>query len=272
MTTYPYSSTHRIERVGEGRLRKDLSASGYMAKVAARPAFLEDPTREPSAYRNVLGPLAIGPRLIDSGGDWVVLEHVDAPELWQIGDVEVWTSVAAWVARMHTTFADEPGRCRRVPLISYDDALFELWRERAAANAASEVIIEAHRRATDRLLALPRVVLHGDLYASNLLVDHSNDGVRVWPIDWELMGVGPAVLDLAALTAGNWSANDRNAMARAFFDAANYPRSDSQRRGDLCAARLHLCVQWIGATPEWTSPAQHRHDWMGEALEMAATQ
>jgi hypothetical protein len=265
---YPYSSTHRIEQVGKGTLRKDLSESGRMTHLPSRLAVLEDPTREPAAYRNVLEPLEIGPRLVDSGHDWVVLEHVDAPELWQIGDVDVWTGVTAWVARMHLTLADELDRCRGVPLLTYDAALFGLWRERAVANGLDSSIVDAHRRATVRLLELPPAVLHGDLYASNLLVEPAEE-VRVWPIDWELMGIGPAVLDLAALTAGSWSPDVRWAMARTYFDTVHYPRSESEQLGDLCAARLHLCIQWIGAAPEWTSPAAHRHDWTAEAFAMA---
>jgi Phosphotransferase enzyme family len=269
VTLYPYSSTHRIERSGAGGLRKDLSASGRLSRAPTRPSVLEDPTREPAAYRNVLAPLGIGPRLIDSGDDWVILEHVSAPELWQIGSIDVWTAVSAWVARMHATLADEFDRCRRAPLLDYDDALFGLWRERAVANGLSSSIVEAHRRATARLLGLPRVVIHGDLYASNLLVEPAED-VEVWPVDWELMGFGPGVLDLAALTAGNWSADARWAMAHAYFDTAHYPRSESERISDLCAARLNLCIQWIGADEEWSSPAAHRHDWRAEAVEMAA--
>jgi hypothetical protein len=268
VTIYPYSSTHRIELVGEGSLRKDLSASGRMTHVSPRPAVLEDPTREPAAYRNLLAPLGIGPRLLDSGHDWVVLEHVDAPELWQIAGIDVWTDVAAWVARMHTTLDNERERCGRVPLLAYDAGLFEHWRERAAANGLDRSIIDAHCRAATRLLDLPQTVLHGDLYASNLLVEPATE-VRVWPIDWELMGIGPAVLDLAALTAGNWSLDARWAMARSYFDAARDLRSEPERWGDLCAARLHLCIQWIGAAPDWTSPTAHRHDWRAEAVEMA---
>lgn len=240
-----------------------------MSHVALRPSVIEDPTREPAAYRNVLAPLGIGPRLVDSGRDWVTLEHVDAPELWQVGSFDVWTAVAAWVARMHSTLADEIDRCRLVPLLTYDAALFELWRNRATANGLSGRIIQAHLRATTRLLGLPRVVIHGDLYASNILVEPAEE-VEVWPIDWELMGIGPAVLDLAALTSGNWSSDAQWAMARTYFDTVGYPRSESERVGDLCAARLHLCIQWIGAAPDSTSSAVHRHNWRAEAIELAA--
>lgn len=269
MRTYPYSSTHRIEQVSRGKLRKDLSLFGRLTPVSPRPRAVENPAREPSAYRNVLAPLGIGPRLIDSGRDWVVIEKLDACELWQVGDVDVWIRVAAWLAWLHTSLAQEVEGCRLVPLLDHVDWLYQLWHDRAVANGLATVILEAHRRATDHLLGLPRTVIHGDLYASNILVEQS-PRMRFWPIDWELVGVGPAVLDLAALTAGSWSSNTRAEMARSYFDASNYPGGVSQGMDDLCAARLHLCVQWLGAPPDWTTPPIHRHDWLAEAHEMAA--
>lgn len=243
--------------------------TGRMSSVTPRPRGIEDPSREPAAYRNLLAPLGIGPQLLDSGHDWVVLEHVGARELWQIGEIEVWTDVAAWVATLHRTLAVEIDRCSGVPLLAYDEALYQLWRERAVANGLASSVIEAHRRATDRLLGLERTVIHGDLYASNLLVEYT-ESIRVWPIDWELIGMGPAVLDLAALTAGSWSPDARRAMARAYFETVGYPRSESEQFLDLCAARLHLCIQWIGAAPDWTSPPLHSHNWRAEAYEMAS--
>jgi len=38
---------------------------------------------------------------------------------------------------------------------------------------------------------------------------------------------------------------------------------------DLAAARLYVCVQWLGRPAAWTPPEQHRHDWRAEALELA---
>lgn len=173
------------------------------------------------------------------------------------------------MATLHRTLAVEIERCSAVPLLEYDEGLYRLWRERAVANGLDSSIIDAHRRATDRLLGLERTVIHGDLYASNLLVDPA-ERVRVWPIDWELIGRGPAVLDLAALTAGGWSLDDRAAMARAYFDTVEDFNGASEQWLDLCAARLHLCIQWIGAAPDWTSPPVHAHNWRAEAYQLAS--
>jgi thiamine kinase-like enzyme len=58
---------------------------------------------------------------------------------------------------------------------------------------------------------LHRVSLDGEYYASNIVVA----GQRVCPVDWELAGAGPGLLDLAALTTG-WSYADRAAIAAAY--------------------------------------------------------
>ena len=94
------------------------------------------------------------------------------------------------------------------------------------------------------------------------------------PIDWEIAGVGPGLLDLAALTIGKWTPAER---ARWRAPTARLPRpvprpprtvgDEFERALDCC--RLHLAVQWLGWEPEWQPPAEHRHDWLAEALALA---
>ncbi|MGI8684723.1 MAG: phosphotransferase family protein [Acidimicrobiales bacterium] len=267
MSGFTYATSHRIEIVEPGLLRKDLSEDALIGDAAdAKPALVHDPCREPAVYRHVLGPAGVGPRCIDSGRDWIVVEYVDAPVLWQVGNLATWVAVAAWVAGMHRRLASVPAG--HAPLVVHDASLLAAWRDRAAAAGATSAVLAAHERASDRLLALPATVVHGELYASNILV---NGGVEVWPVDWELAGLGPAVLDVAALTAGSGlPRGTRVAMARAYFDAAGRRPSEwPDWCADLDAARLHLCVQWLGWAPGWSPPAGHRHDWLGEATLLA---
>jgi Ser/Thr protein kinase RdoA (MazF antagonist) len=228
--------------------------------------LLEDPTREAAAYREVVAPLGIGPRCLATGDDWVLLERLEAPALWQIGELTVWVEVAKWVAGLHRLLAAVD--IAEVPLVDHDAAFYRAWRERAERAGAPVLVLEAHDRATERLLALPATVIHGDLYPSNLLVD-PGPPLRVWPVDWELIGHGPAVLDLAALSSGLWTAEQRAAMVDAYTSSAERSVA-SQCAASLDAARLHLCVQWLGTDPSWQPPPEHDHDWMSEALELAA--
>jgi len=286
VTPFAGATSHRIDEVGPGWLRKDLRPAALLEDArGAKPAFVHDPRREPAAYRNLLRPLAIGPHCHAAGDDWIVIERVPGVELWQIGDLDVWVRVAAWVARMHRQLSAAvppcpPGagrtrrrdrsRAGRVPLLVHDTRLFAAWRTRAAVAGAPGTVLDAHRRATARLLSLPPMLIHGELYPSNILVRTVGFRLDVWPLDWELAGLGPAVLDVAALTAGGWAQPERDAMARAYFEAAGPPAGAwTVFQGDLVAARLHLCVQWLGWAPGWTPPPEHAHGWLKEALALA---
>jgi Ser/Thr protein kinase RdoA (MazF antagonist) len=157
-------------------------------------------------------------------------------------------------------------------LVVHDSSLLAAWRGRAAAAGVPSVVLAAHERASRRLAALPATLMHGDLYASNVLVRTGGTaGIEVWPVDWELAAIGPVLLDVAALTAGDGLAPaTRAAMARAYFEAARYPADAwDVWIADLDSARLHQCVQWLGWSPGWTAPVQHRHDWLAQALQLA---
>jgi hypothetical protein len=266
VTVHPYSSTHRILEIGPDRLRKDLGAGARMEPCSARVRGIEDPSREPSAYRCLLGPAGIGVRCFDSGQDWVELERVGAPPLWQIGDFDVWCAVSRWVGLLHTRLA-RLAALPLVPVLVHDEPFYEAWRKRAAKAGAPRKVIQAHDRACQFLLGLPQTLIHGDLYPSNILV-RTGASFTIWPIDWELIGRGPAVLDVAALTSGGWGPNERAKMVEAYCSSAN-GSGEAVPRGAIEAARLHLCVQWLGTPSEWNAPPEHAHDWRTEALELA---
>lgn len=270
------ATSHRIEEVPHGLLRKDLRETAMVpAARGTKPAFVHDVRREPAVYRALLTPLSIGPRCLASGADWVLIERLDAVPLWQVGDAATWVAVAAWLAGMHRRLALGSAGAPGLPLLVHDEVLLAAWRRRGAEAGVPRPVLAAHERAAARLARLPATVVHGDLYPSNVLVRRGArqpGGLGVWPVDWELAGMGPAVLDVAAFTAGGgWDPATRTAMARAYFDAAG-GCSDAWPAWsvDLDAARLHLCVQWLGWMPGWTPPAEHRHDWLGEALQLAA--
>ena len=102
-----------------------------------------------------------------------------------------------------------------------------------------------------------------------MLVRRGPAARRVCPVDWEMAAVGPGLLDLAALTAGGWSRRERDAIARAYCDALRRRRCrrlPQELLEALDCALLHLAVQWLGWSADWTPPAEHRQDWLGEAL------
>jgi aminoglycoside phosphotransferase (APT) family kinase protein len=195
------------------------------------------------------------------------------------GDLELWKVAAAWLGAMHRQLGEELDRHRASGrLLEYDRAYYGRWIERARRFARAPGQAGSHARsagsllaryeqAVEELVAMPKTVIHGEFYASNVLVAGAGAGPRVCPVDWELAAAAPGLVDLAALVSGGWSDDDREQLVSA-YGAALGPRSFTARQLDL--ARLHLAVQWLGwAEPGWSPPAGQRQDWLGEVLVLA---
>lgn len=251
----------------------------------AKPAFLHDPRREPAVYASLLAPRRIGPRYYGSAIDpsleryWLFVERIEGRELYQVGELEIWQAVAGWLGEMHSVLgADLEVDTRRARLIEYDEAYYRRWIERAVEFAPTPGrpgsraegiawIAERYDRAVEGLLELPRTVIHGEFYASNVLVVDGDADLRVCPVDWELAAVGPGLVDLAALVSGGWGDGEREAIVSAYRAGAKAFDFSSDQ---LDLARLHLAIQWLGWAPaEWVPPEGKRHDWLGEALALA---
>jgi phosphotransferase family enzyme len=273
-----------IERLGPGRGTivckranwDELDATAQLAK----PRFLHDPEREACVYERLLPRGPIGPPrffggVLRDGGAWLFVEYVEGRLLHEVGERELWEQAAAWLGRFHAAFGGtQPGLAVRCPLVQRDADFYRCWMERAREfgrgepsdrRAALDRLAECHGRLVEALLAMPPTLLHGEFYASNVLIAEGEGGVRVAPLDWELAGPGPGALDLAALVSG-WPAADREAMRLAYEHALGEPLPAR----DLELARLQVAIQWLGwAPPEWQPPADQRRDWGAEAIEIA---
>jgi Ser/Thr protein kinase RdoA (MazF antagonist) len=269
-------------RLAFKRLEWDaLSAEARLAK----PEFLHDALREPAVYATLLAPAALGaPRYYGSlaepeaGRHWLFVEWVEGRELYQVGERELWEAAAAWLGTMHRRLGEGLDPDQGARLLDYDRAYYRRWIDRALAFAAApgqppvrlrsiEWLASRYEAASEELLALPRTVIHGEFYASNVLVAGDSADPRVAPVDWELAATAPGVIDLAALVSGGWSEEDRGAIAAAYRTTAG-PFPPSSR--ELTLARLYLAVQWLGwAEPSWSPPPEQRQDWLGEALSLA---
>jgi Ser/Thr protein kinase RdoA (MazF antagonist) len=262
---------------------KDLAWSALDEDARlAKPKFLHDPRREPAVYASVLSPRALGPRYYGSDIDpqaeryWLFVERVDGRELYQVGEIELWRATATWLAEMHGALAAAAEReAERAHLIDYDEAYYRRWLARAREFAAADRerartldwLAGRYDAAIEALLALPRTVIHGELYASNVLLGGDRKAPRVCPVDWEMAALGPGLVDLAALVSGGWGEEEREAIVDAYRSVAEVPAfSDEQ----LALCRLHLAIQWLGwASPQWTPPQGQRHDWLAEAVVLA---
>jgi hypothetical protein len=278
---YAYRTSFAIDtldiRLADGRrlrlLLKNLGAASEKA-LAAKPSFLFDPLREIDVYREILAGRDLDTAhcygaITDPASRryWLFIEHVSGIELWQIAELSVWEQTARWLARLHTS-------CQGVShrrLLRYDRTFYETWLVRARAGIGGQLdrVAAEHDTVVRRLLELPTTFIHGEFYASNVLIETTPARTRVCPIDWEMAAIGPGILDLAALTAGNWSEAARQEIAFAYNAALPAPAPPDAFLEALECCRLHIALQWLGWAAEWSPPAEHAHDWLAEALRAA---
>jgi hypothetical protein len=275
-------------------LLKDLRRHSWPNNVQrVRPEFLYDPLREIEVYHSLLPDRRLGTALcygtvVNIAADryWLFLEKVSGVELYRIGDFRVWQQVATWLGGFHAHLAGEAGP-QAVParLLAYDSEYYRTWPHRAlafaengaagtstAARSFLERLASDYDRVIQRLLNLPVTIIHGEFYASNVLVQPTGDSLRVCAVDWETAAVGPGLMDLAALTSGNWTDEQRTCLVRAYQDglagAGGHPTESEELLTALAYCRLHLAVQWLGWARDWKPPREHAQDWLGEAQRL----
>jgi thiamine kinase-like enzyme len=274
-TSFPIEEL-RVQLEGRGPVRLGCKRLDWDAlepeAQLAKPQFLHDPEREPAVYRSLLPQAPAGPPEFfgdtrDGERHLLFFEWVEGRELFQVGERELWEQAARWLARFHAALAPDLDRHRaEARLVDHDAAFYRGWIERARRFAPDPAPIEwltaRHQPVVEALCALPRTVIHGEFYASNVLVSDE----RVAPVDWELAAAGPGLTDLAALVSG-WPQKDREAIAAAYAADPAVPPFEAR---DLGFARLQVAVQWLGwAPPQWEPPEGQQHDWLGEAIELA---
>jgi thiamine kinase-like enzyme len=292
-----YSSSFVLEeldiKLEDGRVLQLMfkDSSNHALLPTARnikPAFVYDPRREINVYQKILpvrrtGTATCFGAVVDPQLDryWLFLERVPGVELYQVGELEKWQQAARWLAGLHTGLAAQgdllSATCH---LLTYDGDYFRQWPRRAAAFLKAEQsqrrlewLTKRYERVIEFLTGLPRTFVHGEFYASNVLVQETEAGLRICPVDWEMAGLGPGLIDLAALTAGEWAEEERLAFVRAYHAelASRQPEPMSWETflGALDWCRLHLAVQWLGWSPAWSPPEAHAQDWLREALIVA---
>ncbi len=257
--THPYGTSHPIDELtvhfasGGALTLIAKDTAGLSSQAAVARAGRPTAARELEVYRTLLVPLELpAPRVYGVVGDVLLLERVRGRPLWQVGEVEHWEAAAAALADLHdrTLGIDDPV----LPAADWPAPVAGL---ESACTAASRILGE-----------LPRVLVHGDCYPSNVLV---RDGGGVSFVDWEEAVLGPGVLDLAALTAG-WDACTSGAIVRAYEERSGWVRGLGGAgvfARALAAARLVVAGRWINAPSAWRPPEEHAHDWHAEAVAAA---
>ena len=296
-----YATTHTLLEA-EGELADGSTLALMLKRIdvdesfgdrsAGKPTPVYDGMREALVYRTLLAdrepnvPFLYGVVRADgaNAGSWLMLERIRGRELYQFEAIERWEEAAAWLAGFHArglSITRFQVACRAARLLDHTPLLLRGWYSRACrfaearaeegAQRALERLARPYRLAVDLALQLPRTLIHGDFYPSNILLQRRREGVVVRPVDWELAGLGPGLFDLAALIAGDWSEPARDRIARAYREAVP-PESRVDRatfERSLLACQLVIAGQWLGWAPAWTPPPEHRTDWLTAALNAA---
>jgi hypothetical protein len=295
---YLYATSFRLEELhvtlDDGRalhlILKDLTWDALLSDAQqTKPRFLYEPRREIETYRRILSPRDLGPALYgavvdkERGRCWLLIEKVGGVELSRTDDFSLWMAAARWLARFHRSFEGGADTARRLNpyLLHYDSDFFHLWAHRALEFEARrgmdpgtvdrlQAVAARYDEVVTRLTALPAAFIHGEFYAPNVLVHDSGTGASVWPVDWEMAGVGPPLLDLAALVSG-WSSGHASQLVEAYvgeLGSVAWGREELAWLLDGC--RLHYALQWLGWSPAGLPSLPHAPDWAAEALELGA--
>ncbi len=255
---------------------------------SAKPRFLWSEERERASYAAILSTLGLGTAryfgsyVDSSGARYLLLERVHGVPLWQRGDLDAWREAARWLARLHVRVgARRATHSAAGPyLLHYDRGYYQRWIARARAfhrhrRHELQALTERYARLLEWWLAEPTTFIHGEFYASNVLIEARDDarsGCVARPVDWEMAAIGPAAVDLACLVAGHWTDEERAAIADAYWresaleDGHPCARDRSLQTLDYCL--VHLCVRNLGWARDWTPPPDQVHDWLTEALRL----
>jgi hypothetical protein len=295
-----YSSSFRIEEVAVSLasgevvhiVRKDLAWEHMLAGARRiRGRHDHDPRRELDVYRQLLPLAPAGPPRLLAGaadgvdGPWLMLERIAGDQLRHVGAQSAWETAAEWAGAFHAEFATTqrlglaqalglPRWSKKRLQLTFVTAAREIPRRASTrvAAAAIRAIKRAHPRAVQRLAAQAPTLIHGQLYPSNVIVPRAGGVGRAAVLDWETAAIGPGVIDLAALTEGSWTPEQRGALVSAYLRGRDGTVDASVARRtaiDLACARLHLCLEMLAMPLEFEPPDDHTADWLDIAVGIA---
>jgi hypothetical protein len=275
---------------------KNMSADSLLATARrVRPEFLYRPEREIEIYLSVLDPKQFGTATCYGAIEvpeleryWLFLERINGPLLWQVGRIEQWCRAARWLAQLHSHFRRTRPESPKLPkcLLQYDETHYRRWIERALGSVERSQqplskdlktkfkrLGRSYDRVVTRLLSVAKTLIHGEFYPSNVILRAQGNGKRICPIDWEVAAIGPGVIDLAALTSGKWSLDQKRILVQAYHSALGPEPGGGPSIQELLElvdyCQIHLAVQWLGWASDWSPPQSHAQDWLAEAVALS---
>lgn len=232
---------------------------------AIRKPELDRSRRELWVYDRVLQRLRLGtPQLyafrweIHRGLLWLFLEHIGPKRLSRLGDFRLWVAAARWAARFHAAVRDLPLADIGF-LLHYDQEHYRYCAECLEKNMSRfdddnrrvvEQALDYYRGTIDRLVALPRHLIHGEFFGKNVVVRTGSPNEEIAVIDWETAAIGPGYVDLVSISAGRWTAEQRRAMWRAYFDQYHAETGHQMDWEEFCHdlgdVAFYRALAWLG--------------------------
>ncbi len=244
---------------------KDLNPSHQTENAKAlRSSDIEPGLRELKVYRKLLDPAIHGTLALygarwepDAERYWLFLEDGGRTLLGNSQDLTRWVAAARWIARFHAR-SRNLGTVQTEFLPRYDSRRFSACAERVAgllpslAKGERSVVgkgLERFHSLAGRLESQPRGLIHGQYFGENILLRRVNGELRIAVVDWETAAVGPATFDLASLTSGTWTREERREMQCAYFEEYRSCLPGTLEwdsfRSDLEAVSIWHCLEWI---------------------------
>jgi hypothetical protein len=219
---------------------------------------------EVEMYQSVLSPERFGtPEFYGSrwepedGRCWLFIEDVGDRLLHGEKDAGVWVDVCRWAARFHAATRDLPA-AQTAFLPVYNERYYRRCAESAARMLPGLDAVQGDvvRRGLDYFIeriewlsTLPRCVIHGQLFGKNVMLRRPRAAHRIAVIDWETAALGPGVYDLASISAGKRTPEQRLAMWRAYADEYHAKTGQSLEwerfHGELVATAVFHALNWL---------------------------
>lgn len=280
-------STERVQAVLEDGQQvniffKDLNPKNLLEEARQiREAGLERSRRELFMYRKILAPLRMGtPRLYGYRWEprqeiyWIFLEDAGPKRLSRLGDFSLWTRAAAWIARLHAIDNGKLSVLRDV-LPRYDAEHFDMCALRIEEGSSKfdpeqqKTVFAALDRYHDMkkyFYSLPNCLIHGEYFGKNVMIRPGDPQNTIAVIDWETSAFGPRCVDLASITAGRWTPQQRKVMCEAY--AREYEKETGKKiqmedlSFELANVALYRAMWWLGY---WSrGDDAHINRWMKE--------
>lgn len=262
---------------------KDMNPENQLVDAQrVRSADMERSDRELEVYRRLLRGRNFGtPTLFGYRWDeqknqyWLFLQFIDGKKVSKLPDLRVWEASARWVARFHhQSRALSPADTAFLP--HFDAAHYQECEDKVREKIPYldgpdrkllERAVKAFESVKMRVVKFPQSVIHGEYFGKNIMVGLDTQNPVITAIDWETAAFGPSFLDIASLSSGDWSLDEKLRMRKAYFDQYRGQVDSGMSWEEYCCAiddlELYQAIKWIGWWPG-REVAKQFGRWMNE--------